>query len=129
MSSRTRILLTVTATIIGGLSLLLYTTISQEILLNELSFCTSSNIELAFGGLATFLSAIVAGFLASLIVVRDNCWPHFAISLFIVAKMSFAVLCGQWSGPFWFESGLHVSLLAGLWLGYYGANKFPLAPV
>ncbi|WP_136465680.1 hypothetical protein [Flagellimonas onchidii] len=129
MSSRTRVLLTVTATIIGGLSLILYTTLSQEILLDGLSFCTSTNTELMIGGLATFVSAVVAGFLASLIVVRDNYWPHFAISLFILGKMSFAVLCGQWSGPFWFESGLHLSLLAGLWLGYYGANKFPLAPV
>ncbi|MGW9686444.1 hypothetical protein [Flagellimonas sp. 2504JD1-5] len=129
MSSRTRILLTVTATIIGGLSLMLYTTLSQQILLDNLSFCTSYSTELFFGGLATFASAVVAGFLASLIVVRDNYWPHFAISLFIVGKMSFAVLCGQWSGPFWFESGLHLSLLAGIWIGYHGANKFPLAPI
>ncbi|MEX0313001.1 MAG: hypothetical protein AB3N18_02410 [Allomuricauda sp.] len=129
MSSRTRVLLTVTATIIGGLSLILYTTLSQEILLDGLSFCTSTNSELMIGGLATFVSAVVAGFLASLIVVRDNYWPHMAISIFIVGKMCFAVLCGQWSGPFWFESGLHLSLLAGVWLGYHGANKFPLAPV
>ncbi|MEZ4811857.1 MAG: hypothetical protein R2819_15985 [Allomuricauda sp.] len=129
MKSRTRILLTVLATVIGGLSLVLYTTLSRDIIFRGLSFCTSSNTDLIFGSLATFTSSTVAGFIAALIVVRDNYWPHFLISLFIIGKMFFAVVCDQWSGPMLFESGLQLSLLAGLWLGRYGANKFPLAPV
>lgn len=129
MKSRTRILLTVLATVIGGLSLVLYNTLSRDIIFKGLSFCTSSNTELLFGSLATFASAAVAGFIASLIVVRDNYWPHFFISLFIVVKMSFVVLCDIWSGPMLFESGLQLALLVGLWIGYYGAHKFPLAPV
>ncbi|WP_420601970.1 hypothetical protein [Flagellimonas sp.] len=129
MNSRIRALLTILATVIGGLSLVLYTTLSQDIIFDGLSYCTSSSSDLAFGGLATFASAVLAGFIASLIVVRDNHWPHFFISLFIVGKMSFAVLCGQWSGPIWFETGMNLSLLAGLWIGCYGAVKFPLAPV
>ena len=129
MKSRTRILLTVLATVIGTLSLVLYTTLSQKVIFKGLSFCTSTNSELAIGGMATFGSAVVSGFIASLIVVRDNYWPHLLISLFILAKMSVLALCGHWSGPMWFESGLHLSLLGGVWLGSYGANKFPLAPI
>lgn len=129
MKLRTRIFLTVLATVIGGLSLQLYTTLSKDVLFNGIQFCTSSNSDLALGTMALFISATFSGFLASLIVVRDNFWPHFFISLFIVGKLSVVALCGQWGGPFWFEAGLHLSLLAGLWLGWYGAVKFPLAPV
>ncbi|MDC6364850.1 MULTISPECIES: hypothetical protein [Flavobacteriaceae] len=129
MKSKTRILLTVIATVVGGLSLILYTTLSQDIILGGLSFCTSTNMELLFGTLATFASAVIAGFIASLIVVRDNHWPHFFISLFILGKMSLVVVCDQWTGPVLFESGLQFSLLGGLWVGHFSANKFPLAPV
>ncbi len=129
MNPRTRVLLTGAATIIGGLCLVLYTTLSQDIIFDGLSFCTSSNLDLVFGGMATFVSAVLAGFIAALIVVRDNFWPHVLISLFIVGKMSFAVLCGEWSGPVWFDSSMNLSLLLGLWLGCYGAVKFPLAPI
>ncbi len=129
MNFRIRVLLTILATVIGGLSLVLYTTISQDILFDNLSFCTSTNQELILGSMAFFTSAVLAGFIATLIVVKDNYLPHSVISLFIVAKMSFAVLCGQWHGPLWFETGIHLSLIGGIWLGRYGAVKFPLAPM
>lgn len=129
MKPRTRIFLTVLATVIGGLSLILYTTLSQEVLFNGISLCTSSNEELIMGTLAMFASSVLSGFIASLVVVRDNSWPHFLLSGFIVIKLSLVALCGQWGGPMWFESGLHLSLVGGLWLGCYGANKFPLAPI
>ncbi|MEO9513652.1 MAG: hypothetical protein ABJN84_14855 [Flavobacteriaceae bacterium] len=128
MNFQTRVFLTVLATIVGGLSLMLYTTISQDILFDSLSFCTSSSQDLILGGISLFTSAILAGFIATLIVVKDNFLPHFFISLFIVGKMSFAAACGQWHGPLWFETGLNLSLIAGLWFGRYGAIKFPLAP-
>jgi hypothetical protein len=128
MNSRTRVFLTVMATIIGGLSLMLYTTISKDILFDNLSFCTSSSQELVLGSMSLFTSAILAGFISTLIVVKDNFLPHFFISLFIVAKMSFAGICDPWHGPLWFETGLNLSLIGGIWLGRYGAVKFPLAP-
>ncbi|MDC6363198.1 MULTISPECIES: hypothetical protein [Flavobacteriaceae] len=129
MKTRTRLFLTVLATVIGGLCLSLYTTLSQDILFDGMSFCSSSTLDLTLGTLAMFTSAVLTGFISSLIVVRDNLWPHFIISLFIVGKLSMVALCGQWGGPLWFESGVHLSLLGGLWLGCYGAIKFPLAPV
>lgn len=129
MKLRTRIFLTALATVIGGLCLQLYTTLSKDVLFNGIQFCTSSNSDLVLGTMALFISAAFSGFIASLIVVRDNFWPHFFISLFIMGKLSMAALCAQWGGPLWFEVGLHFSLLTGLWLGWYGAEKFPLAPV
>ncbi len=129
MKPRTRILLSILATLIGGLSLVLYNTLSRDILFEGLSFCSASDIELFMAGLSTFASATIAGFIASLIVVRDNIWPHFLISLFIVAKMAFILFHLQANGPVWFESGLQLSLLGGLWFGRFGAHKFPLAPI
>ncbi len=129
MKLRTRIFLTTLATVIGGLCLQLYVTLSKDVLFDGIEFCTSTNTDLILGTMAMFASAVFSGFIASLIVVRDNFWPHFFISLFIVGKLSVVALCGQWGGPLWFEAGLHLSLLAGLWLGWYGAVKFPLAPI
>ncbi|NAY90806.1 hypothetical protein GTQ34_02650 [Muricauda sp. JGD-17] len=129
MKSRTRILLAVLATLVGGFSLVLYNTLSRDIIFSGLNFCSSSDIELIMAGLSTFASATIAGFITSLIVVRDNNWPHFLISLFIVAKMSFIIIHLQSSGPVWFEAALQLSLLGGLWFGRYSASKFPLAPV
>lgn len=129
MNSRTRVFLTVLSTLVGGLSLVLYTTISQDILFKGLSFCTSSIQELVFGSTAFFLSSVVAGFISTLIVVKDNFLPLFFISLYVVAKFFVFTTCGQWHGPLWFETGLNLSHLGGLWLGCYGAVKFPLAPM
>nr|WP_298999004.1 hypothetical protein [uncultured Allomuricauda sp.] len=129
MSSKNRVLLTATATLIGALSLILYTTLSRDVLFDNVSYCTSSSGTLLLSGMAVLLSSVVSGFLSSLIVVRDNNWPHVLISFLIVGKMGFLVLCGEWSGPFWFETGQHLSLIAGLWLGSLGAAKFPLAPM
>ncbi len=129
MKPRTRILLSVLATLVGGLSLVLYNTLSRDIIFNGLSFCSSTDIELFMAGLSTFASATIAGFIASLIVVRDNIWPHFLISLFIIAKMAFILVHFHPNGPIWFETALQLSLLGGLWFGRFGANKFPLAPI
>ncbi|WP_222984315.1 hypothetical protein [Flagellimonas meishanensis] len=129
MTSRTRILLSVLATLVGGLALILYNTLSRDIIFNGLNLCSSSDVELFMAGLSTFASASIAGFIASLIVIRDNVWPHFLISLFIVAKMSFILVHLPSNGPIWFESALQLSLLVGLWFGRYCAHKFPLAPV
>ncbi|MEM7485966.1 MAG: hypothetical protein AAF348_12225 [Bacteroidota bacterium] len=129
MNPRIRIFLTMLATLIGGLSLVLYTTITESILFDNLSFCTSSNSDLVLGSTALITSAMVAGFVATLIVVKDNSVPHIFMSLFLIGNLFFAAVCGQWHGPLWFETGLHLSLIGGLWLGRYGAVKFPLAPV
>ncbi|WP_422351737.1 hypothetical protein [Flagellimonas sp.] len=129
MNSRTRVFLTVLSTVVGGFSLILYTTISHNILFKGLSFCTSSIQELFFGSTAFFLSAVIAGFISTLIVVKDNFLPLFLISLFIIGEFLVLTSSGHWHGPVWFETGLYLSHIGGLWIGCYGAVKFPLAPM
>ncbi len=129
MKSKMRLFLIVLATVLGGLSLVLYTTLSEEIILKGISYCTSSLSKLAYGSFTFFISAFLAGFLASLVVVRDNSWPHFLISAAIFGKMLFLLFFGYWAISFWSVTGLHVSLIAGLWAGFFGAAKFPLAPM
>lgn len=129
MNLRTRVMLTVLSTAVGGFSLILYSTISKDILFKGLSFCSSSTQELVLGTSAFFLSAVVAGFISTLIVVKDNFVPLFFLSFYVICKLFVFTTCGQWHGPIWFETSLNVSHLGGLWLGWYGAVKFPLAPV
>nr|WP_299339937.1 hypothetical protein [Allomuricauda sp.] len=129
MKSRMRVFLIVLATTVGGLSLVLYTTLSEEVILKGISYCASSISKLTYSGITFFVSAFLAGFLASLIVVRDNGWPHFFITTMIVGKMLFLLFFGYWAASFWAVTGLHFSLVAGLWAGFYGAAKFPLAPM
>ena len=129
MSSKNKALLCAIATVFGALSLLLFTTITRDILFRGLSLCSSTGIELLFGSLTMFTSAVTAGFITSLIVIRKSYLPHILISLAVVAKMSMIANCSFLTGSFLFESGINASLVFGLWLGNYSALKFPLAPV
>ena len=129
MARRTKLVLTVMATVIGGLSLLLFTTLAKDIFFANVNFCSSSVGALTLKTMAIFSAGIVAGFMSSLIVVRDNLLPHLVISGLVILKMCFVVSCGQMGNPVWFDTLLDFSLIPGLWLGCYGAIKFPLAPI
>ncbi|WP_394971686.1 hypothetical protein [uncultured Croceitalea sp.] len=129
MSSKTKALLCGVATIFGTFTLLLFTTITRDILFRGLSLCSSSGLELLFGSLMMFTSAVTAGFITSLIVIRKSYLPHILISLAVVAKMSVMANCSFLTGSFLFESGINASLVLGLWLGNYSALKFPITPV
>lgn len=129
MARRTKILITFIASMVGILSLWLYTTLVQEVLIDGLSYCASSRSELLLGTLGIFGAGLVGGFMASLIVVRSNFLPHILMSTFVVGKLFFVVLCDAMSGPLWYETGLGIALMMGLWSGCLAAHKFPLAPV
>ena len=129
MTYRTKSLLTVMATLVGALSLLLFTTLAKDIFFGNVTFCTSSVSALALKTAAIFSAGIIAGFMSSLIVVRDNLLPHLVISGLVLVKMCYVVSCGQTGNPMWFDTLMDFSLIPGLWLGCYGALKFPLAPV
>lgn len=129
MARRTQIFVTLIASLMGILSLWLYTTLVQEVLIDGLSYCSSSKAELILGTLGIFTAGLVGGFMASLIVVRSNLLPHILMSTFVVGKLFFVVLCDAMSGPLWYETGLGLALMMGLWCGCLAAHKFPLAPV
>jgi len=129
MSHRNRMWLTFAATLIGGFSLAVFSKITRDILFDGLSICSSTSLDITLGSLSLMMSSLLAGFMASIIVIRDNYLPHIFISFFILIKMSFVLTYSQWANQIWFDVGLSMALIAGLWLGHYAALKFPLAPV
>ena len=129
MSSKTRFAVTAIGMLVGTAVLLLFTKITKDILFDGLNFCSSSSSELLLGSSALIGSAIVTGFLASLLVVRDNIFPHYLISTVIVGKMLVVLSCLPGSAPFFYEVAVHLGMVGGVWLGHYSAMKFPLAPV
>lgn len=129
MIQKNKFPLIIAATVVGGFSLEVFSKISRDILFDGLSLCSSTFLEITLGSLALFTSSVLAGFMASIIVIRANYIPHIFISAVILAKMSYVVVCGQLASQIWFDSSLSMALILGLWLGYYAALKFPLAPI
>ncbi|MEM8506718.1 MAG: hypothetical protein AAF717_02760 [Bacteroidota bacterium] len=129
MSSKNRIAITGMSIVIGVFSLLLFTKITRDILFDGLNFCSTSSSELYFGSALLVVSAIITGFLAALLVIRDNSIPHYVISAVILAKMYLVISCVTWSAPFFYEFGVHICMIGGIWVGNLGAQKFPLAPM
>lgn len=128
MSRRTRIPLTVFATFLGIFSLLLYTTLVQDVFFKEVSFCGANGLQLGLMAMGIWAAGSITGFMTSLLVMQDNYWPHVALSIGVLAKTLFVVECEALANPLWFDALLNFSLLTGLWMGYYGAVKFPLSP-
>ena len=129
MNRNSLLLLTAAATVIGCSSLDLFTKISQDIILDGLRYCSLGPYDLFLGPMLLFTSAVLAGFMASLVVVRQNRLPHIAMALYVLGKIMFFVSCDTFSAPFWFSLGLNGCLFLGIWLGNYTAHKFPLAPM
>lgn len=108
----------------GEVALALFTTVAQEVLFGGIDFYTSSLFDMVFGGLATFMAAILAGSVASMIIKNRNYWPHVLISLLVVAEMSYLISKGRTSGPLWFSIASGLSLILGVWFGYYLMRKW-----
>ncbi|WP_343486159.1 hypothetical protein [Allomuricauda sp. d1] len=129
MKPKVRLILTALATIIGAFSLLLFTTLVQDVFFKEINYCVSNRADIAFKTMALMAAGGIVGFKASLIVVRSNFWPHVLISFGLLAQLFFITGCPQSANPFWFDVFQNFSLVAGLWVGSFAALKFPLAPV
>lgn len=128
MHSKTRLGLTVLAMLIGLSVLALYTTLVQDVLFKNVSFCSASTIELTFKVLALGTAGLVTGFLTSLVVLQDNYYPHIVLSVIVIARAFFFVECESMAGPIWYDALLTSVLISGLWAGHYGGVKFPLSP-
>jgi len=129
MNRSNRLLLTVAATVIGCSSLILFTKISKDIILNGLRYCSLQPQDFFLGPFLLFTSAVLAGFMASIVVIRKNKFPHMAMSIYVLGKIVFFVSCDTFSAPFWFDVGLNTALFSGIWFGNHTAQKFPLAPM
>lgn len=111
------------AIVIGELSLIIFTTVAQEVLFDGISYTDSSRFDLVFGGLATFLSAILAGIVIVLISGRGTLIPPFVISLIIVIETSWLINAQLSGDPVWFDILAGASLIVGVWIGFFCGYK------
>lgn len=124
MSAKSSYKYIILASVLGEISLVLLTTIVQEVLFDGISFATSSNSEMIFGGLATFFAAVIAGVIAAAITKGSSVIPPIFISILIFAEMTYLMLSGKLDNPIWFDILSGLSLILGIWLGNYIVKKF-----
>lgn len=128
MKPKLRLGLTLFATGIGLSTLLLYTTLVQDVLFKDVVFCNATSLQLTLKLMGIWSAGLITGFLTSLLVLQDNYYPNLVLSVAVLLKVFVFVGCEGLATPFWYDSVLSFSLLAGLWMGYYGGIKFPLSP-
>ena len=128
MKPKLRLGLTIFATLIGLSTLLLYTTLVQDVLFKGVTFCTATGLQLTLKTMGIWSAGLVTGFLTSLLVLQDNYYPNIVLSGAVILKIFALVGCASFGSPFWYDTILNMSLLLGLWMGYYGGVKFPLSP-
>ncbi len=109
----------VLATVIGEIALVLLTTLAQEVLFGGISYNTSSNFDIIFGGLATFIAAVLAGVITSKIAGHSTYWPHIIISFLITAETIYLIASDQTNDPIWSDALAGLTLILGIWLGRF----------
>ena len=107
------------AVIAGEAALVLLTTIAQEVLFNGIDYYTSGRSDMILGGLATLLAAVIAGAIAAIIPEDRIHIPPLVISMIILLEVSYLYTAGILTGPLWFDVLSGLSLVAGIWMGYY----------
>lgn len=112
------------AALVGEIALILLTTVAQEVMFDGIDYFASSLSDIFFGGLATFLAAVLAGMAASLVVGGRTVAPHIVISIIIIIETTSLILTGVLSGPVWFDILGGLSLILGVWAGHYAAQAF-----
>jgi len=111
------------ATIAGEISLVLFTTIAQEVIVDGVHFATSSTMDLILGGFATLVAGALAGMVASTLGGKDNKWPHVIISLFIITETIYLMASGKTGNPIWFSTVSSVALILSVWGGFYAYRQ------
>lgn len=114
-----RVLKIILAVLLGEITLILLTTVAQEVLFDGIDYHTSETIEIFLGGIATFLSAVVAGMVASWVVDGLSSIPPLVISLIILLETTYLIMKEVLTGPFWFDFLSAVFLVVGIWAGHY----------
>jgi len=128
MKPKLRLGLTIFATCVGLSSLLLYTTLVQDVIFKGVFFCNASGLQLTLKTMGIWSAGLVTGFLTSLLVLQDNYYPSFVLSAVILLKVFVFAGCESLVSPLWYNTVILFSSLSGLWMGYYGGVKFPLSP-
>lgn len=103
----------------GEVTLVLLTTVAQEVLFDGITFRASSISDLLWGGTATNLAAVISGCVASLVAKEKYIIVPIVVSLFIVADTSYIILKNITGDPVWFDILAGTGLVFGVWLGYF----------
>lgn len=112
------------AAVFGEITLILGTTLAQEVLFDGIDYYTSPMSDIVFGGLATFIAAVLAGVVAAMPVKALSRVPHLIISLIIVMETTYLMASGSLNGPEWFDLLASASLIIGVWAGHYASKVF-----
>jgi hypothetical protein len=119
-----RVFKIILATIIGEMALVLFTTVAQEVLFDGIRYSTSPNFDIYVGGFATFIAAVLAGLVASYIVNGNSYVPALLISVLITGETTYLITSEATQDPPWADALAGLSLVLGIWLGYYLIGKF-----
>lgn len=114
---------TALAIILGEIALILLTTVAQEVLFDGIRYHTSTWSVLIFGGLATFLAAVTAGWIARVVARKYRSVVPAVISLIILVETSYLIIKQVSGDPLWFDILAGLSLVIGIWLGYYSIKQ------
>lgn len=117
-------LIIILAAVLGEITLILGTTLAQEELFDGIDYYTSPMSDIVFGGLATFIAAVLAGIVAAMAVKAVSRIPHLIISLIIVLETTYLMASGSLNGPVWFDMLGSASLIMGVWAGHYASKVF-----
>lgn len=104
--------------IIGELVLVVATTVAQEVLFDGIGL-SSPLPELLIGGFATFIAAILSGFVARIILKKPVKIVAIVLSIFITIETSYLTITDKTADPVWFDILAGFSLIIGVWLGFY----------
>ncbi len=118
-----KILKVLLAIFVGELILILATTFAQEVLFDGISLASPWPTLIA-GGLATFLAAVLAGYAARFIIKEPIKIVAIVISLLIVIETSYLISGNKTADPVWFDSLAGISLVLGVWIGFYAAKIY-----
>jgi len=106
------------AIILGEVSLILFTTITQEILFDGVD-SHSSITTIIFGGFFTFLAAIFAGLISRIIGRNYSITIPSIISFFIMTEVTYLILSQVTQDPIWFNLISGSGLIIAIWIGYH----------
>lgn len=109
---------TILAIVLGELSLVVLTTVAQEVVYDGISYTNSPIEDIFFGGFLTVLAAVFAEIVAVYAGGRRNFWPHVFISLIIGIEMTYLITSGLTKDPLWFDVIAGSSLVVVIWIGF-----------
>lgn len=107
----------------GEVALIILATVAQEVLFDGINYVKSSKTELLLGGFATFIAAILSGFVARLVIKNSNYIVPLGISLLITAETTYLITAGKTGDPLFADMLAGLSLIVGIWIGFYWNEK------